>query len=91
LSEPKRLPNQPANGIAAIEPKAMQNNTEPNCALLSPKNRCNSGKRDVQLAYKKPFMKKKVETAILMMSKFLFVINEIFDTKLDESQATNYT
>jgi hypothetical protein len=43
------------------------------------------------LAYKKPFMKKKVETAILMMSKFLFVINEIFDTKLDESQATNYT
>lgn len=75
LSEPNLLPSQPAKGIETIEPKAIQNKTVPSFALFSPKKRCNSGKREVQLAYKNPFTKKKVETANLLIIKFLFFIN----------------
>ena len=71
---PNRVLNQPDKGIATMAPAAMTSNKLPSPVLLKPKKACNSGKRAIQLAYKKPFTKKKVEMATLLLFKLLFVI-----------------
>lgn len=68
LRLPHCLLSQPAIGIDTSAPKAIISSSVPNVLLLIEKNSFSSGNLATQLAYRKPFTKKKTEVAILYLT-----------------------